>query len=218
MFEQLNEKHINTMEQQLIVPLAVSDILEHNLAVEPDMQYSLHMALSEIDPDSALLAIALCARDLADKFYLEVPIAAALKKEAQYIIDTYGPNWIHHHKNEPIQAEGYARLLNDVPEDLEALADIMDALCGDIAEEGLSNNYNAAVAIAQLLSIQARAHMEIADYLLLEIQNEHKVESGDGALVDTENKVSAMMDITPSTADNQAIDNNIILFPIDRVN
>lgn len=218
MFEQLNEKHIDTMEQQLIVPLAVSDILEHNLAVEPDMQYSLHMALSEIDPDSALLAIALCTRDLANKFYLEIPIAAALKKESQYIIDTYGPNWIRHHKNEPMPAENYARLLNDVPEDLEALADIMDALCSDIEDEGLSDNYNTAVAIAQLLSIQARAHMEIADYLLLEIQNENMVESGDGALIDTENKVGNMLNMTPPTAENKAINNNIILFPIDRVN
>lgn len=217
MFEQLNENHIDIMEQHLIVPLAVSDILEHNLAVEPEMQYGLHMALSEIDPDSALLAIALCARDLAEKFYLEVPIAAALKKEAQYTIDAYGPNWIHHHKNGPMQADGYARILNDVPEDLEALADIMDALCGDIADEGLADNYNSAIAIAQLLSIQARAHMEIADYLLLEIQNDNQASAGDGAMLDTENKVSAMMDMTPAMDENASIDNNIILFPIDRV-
>ena len=58
----ISSYQISELERHLIVPQAVGDILAHDLEVGDDMQYGLHMALSEIDPDSALLAIALCAQ------------------------------------------------------------------------------------------------------------------------------------------------------------
>ena len=81
MLKQMSENDRDQLKSHLIVPLAVSDILYHDLDVAPDMQYGLHMALSEIDPDSALLAIALCAHDIAEKNLIYVPIASALKKK-----------------------------------------------------------------------------------------------------------------------------------------
>lgn len=195
MFEQLEQNHFDTLEQNLIVPLAVGDILKHDLPVEPEMQYGLHMALSEIDPDSALLAIALCALEIAEKFYLEVPIASALKKEAQDIIGNYAPNWLHHHKHGPMPTEIYQSVLNDAPEDLEALADIMDALAADVGED-----YESIDILINVLSIQARAHMEIAEYLLLEMEIENKPKNN-----------------IPAPSLETVGGDNIILFPINRV-
>ena len=155
------------MKQELIVPLAVSDILLHDIKVEPDMQYGMHMALSEVDPDSALLAIALCAQDLAQKVKNQAPIAMALETEATEIFHHYGQQWLRNNLNAPISSALYADILDTVPEDLEALADLLDALQSDLDNETLSIS-----KLAKLLSIQARAHMEIADFVLAEISYE----------------------------------------------
>ncbi len=163
----MTQDQFEQMRQQLIVPLAVSDILFHELKIEPDMQYGLHMALSEIDPDSALLAIALCTRDIAIKTKHRASIASALEKEASEILEDYGPKWLRHNLNAPIPSHVYEEMLDTVPEDLEALADLMDALHSDLDEEE-----TPIAALLKLLSIQARAHMEIADFVLSEIAYE----------------------------------------------
>ena len=167
MLGQMTQDQREQMKQQLIVPLAVSDILSHDIKVEPDMQYGMHMALSEVDPDSALLAIALCAQDLAQKAKQEAPIATALETEATEILNHYGLQWLRNNLNAPISSALYADILDTVPEDLEALADLLDALQSDLDDETLSLS-----KLAKLLSIQARAHMEIADFVLAEIAYE----------------------------------------------
>lgn len=167
MLGQFSDQQFDQMRQQLIVPLAVSDILTHDIHVEPDMQYGLHMALSEVDPDSALLAIALCAHDLATKCAKRAPIAGALQTEAGNIMQEYGPIWLRNNLNAPISPSTYEEILDTVPEDLEALADLMDALQADLNDEN-----DPCVILAKLLSIQARAHMEIADFVLAEIAYE----------------------------------------------
>lgn len=164
MLNQLTQSQYEQLKQHLIVPLAVADILHHDLEVEPEMQYGLHLALSEIDPDSALLAVALCASDLAEKNINRSHVAAALKKEADNIIEDYGPTWLRYFKNGPMSPEAFEAVLETVPEDLEALADIMDALCAEIEDDNCPSSL-----LANLLSIQARAHMEIADYILSEM-------------------------------------------------
>lgn len=163
----ITQDQFEQMKQQLIVPLAVSDILAHDLKVEPDMQYGLHMALSEVDPDSALLAISLCAQDLAAKCLNRAPIAVALQKEAADLLADYGPTWLRNNLNAPIPSHVYEDILDTVPEDLESLADLLDALEADLNEENSST-----ARLARLLSIQARAHMEIADFILAEIAYE----------------------------------------------
>lgn len=165
-----NTDQFDQMRQQLIVPLAVSEILFHDLKVDPDMQYNLHMALSEVDPDSALLAVALCAKDLGEKNLKRAAIASALLLEANNVLDQYGPIWLRNNLNAPIPPHIYGEILDTVPEDLEALADLMDALVADLEE-----TTSTTAVIANLLSIQARAHMEIADFVLAEIAYEKQV-------------------------------------------
>ncbi|MEM6810864.1 MAG: hypothetical protein AAF549_00175 [Pseudomonadota bacterium] len=164
MFNKLGKCDSDRLREYLIVPLAISDILFHDLEVEPDMQYGLHHALSEIDPDSALLAIALSAYDIAERNSLYVPIASALQKEASNIIEEYGPIWLRHFKDGPMPPEIYNSVLQTVPEDLEALADLMDALSAD-----LECVNEATPLLCNLLSVQARAHIQIADFVLEEL-------------------------------------------------
>lgn len=197
MLKEISSTEMDMLRQYLIVPLAVSDILYHNLEVEPDMQYGLHMALSEIDPDSALLAIALCASSLADKHLATIPIAIALQKEANNIIDEYGPIWLEHHNREPMPTSVYTELLETVGEDLEALADLMDALCADIDEKE-----SAAGILSNLLSVQARAHMEITDFILAENHFEETTEE--------DNRPDFSFTETPAAP---FAGDNIIIFP-----
>jgi len=200
----LGQSDINQLRSHLIVPLAVSDILHHDLDVEPDMQYGLHMALSEIDPDSALLAIALGAVDIAEKNVIYAPIASALKTEAENIIAEYGPTWLHHHRRGPMPQGVYLDVLKTVPEDLEGIADLMDALCADL---GCVDE--ATPILCNLLSVQARAHMEIAEFILSEtdLDIEDRIEFNLDFSIDEKNTY------TRKTETNNIQGNNIILFP-----
>lgn len=204
MLDMLSENQVEKLRQHLIVPLAVSDILNHDLAVEPDMQYGLHMAISEIDPDSALLAIALCASEIAAKNMIHAPIAAGLYQEANNIIEEYGPTWLYHHQHGPMSSEKFEEVLDTVAEDLEALADLMDALVADLSE--ILPLESPTEILANLLSIQARAHMEIADFILEEIAfekatKEHQ-ETGEG-----EAPTKSLIDMDAYKG------SNIVLFP-----
>ncbi len=196
MLKNLNSDQIDQLQQHLIVPLAVADIIRHDLMLEADMQYSLHMALSEIDPDSALLAIALCAKDLAGKYIQDIPIAAALSKEADNIIEEYGALWLHHYSKNPMPTDVFETVLQTVPEDLEAMGDLLDALASEI-----SVHEETAQSLSNLLSIQARAHMEIADFILAEIEFERAEEKADQKNMNT----PFNMELIDS--------DNIILFP-----
>ena len=62
----------------------------------------------------------------------------------------------------------YASILCTVGEDLEALADLMDALCADL---DIVNE--ATPILCNLLSVQARAHIEITEFILAEIKSDH---------------------------------------------
>ena len=201
MFNPLAEDQIDRLQRYLIVPLAVADIIRHDLDVEPEMQYGLHMALSEIDPDSALLAIALCARDLSEKLSSEIHIASALQKEANSIIGEYGATWLRYHENGPMPSKVFQGLLQTVPEDLEALADLMDAVASDLDEI----NRTSLIALCNLLSIQARAHMEIAEYILAEIERDQR--SGEGTPMGDGGMAGDEIDLDAHRG------TNIILFP-----
>lgn len=169
----ISSYQISELERHLIVPQAVGDILAHDLEVGDDMQYGLHMALSEIDPDSALLAIALCAQKIAKKASSNAPIALALMTETEYVLNIYGTTWLEDHKQSPnsLSRQHYADILQTVPEDLESLADLMDALSADMEDQ------NPAITdLTNLLSIQARAHIQITEFILEEIAREIALE------------------------------------------
>ena len=206
MMGQLTSTQLEQMKQQLIIPLAVSDIVLHDIYVESDMQYGIHMALSEMDPDSALLAIAICAQTLAKQTIHQLPIAAALDTETSEILTHYGPRWVRSNVNAPISTAHYEEILETVPEDLESLADLLDALQADLADE-----FSNITTLANILSIQARAHMEIADFVLAEIAYEKQaMKQGQDAPYFGYNAQESEM--TEPTQERMVGD-NIIIFP-----
>lgn len=196
----VTKEDVARLHAYLVVPVAVADALASAAPLEGETQYGLHVALSEIDPDSALLAIALSAYRIAQDFVGQIPVASALKMEADKIIQDYAPDWLAHYHDHPVQGEALYDLLSHVPEDLESLADLLESL-----QASIRDSLDPAHALCAVLSIQARAHMEIADYVLNELDNENMGLDEDR---DTFDAPTLFAEAQPG--------DNIILFPIHR--
>jgi hypothetical protein len=163
----VSKEDVARLHAYLVVPVAVNEALSLGTPLDPDAQYGLHVALSEIEPDSALLAIALSAQRIAADFYHECPIAISLKIEADMVVAEYGPDWLANYHRHPMHGENLFDLLCNVPDDLESIADLLESLRTSIRDES-----HPAHALCGLLAVQARAHREIADYVLNELENE----------------------------------------------
>ena len=196
----VTKEDVARLHAYLVVPVAVSDALSSAAPLDGETQYGLHVALSEIDPDSALLAIALSSYRLAQDFAGQIPVAGALKMEADKIIQDYAPDWLAHYHDHPIQGDALYDLLCHVPEDLESLADLLESL-----QASIRDTQDPAHTLCSVLAIQARAHMEIADYVLSEIENESL---GLESHADSFEAPALFAESTPGS--------NIILFPVHR--
>ncbi len=194
----VTKEDVARLHAYLVVPVAVSEALMAGTPLEGDTQYGLHVSLSEIDPDSALLAIALSAYRIAQDFTSTIPVATALKMEADKIIQDYAPEWLANYHNHPVMGDDLYDLLTHVPEDLESLADLLETLQVSIRDEN-----HPASTLCSVLAIQARAHMEIADYVLTELENEGLDQEADNF-----NTPAVFAPVTDGS--------NIILFPMHR--
>ncbi len=163
----LNEKQLALLHTYLMVPIAVGDYLYNNTKIDEDGQYALHEALSEIDPDSALLAIAISAKHIALRYVNHIPVAAAMSLEASKIIDDYGLDWLDNYRGAPLDEDSLRASLVHVPEDLESIADLLDSV-----RLALTDTEDPCLILCDVLAIQARAHMEIADYILTELDRD----------------------------------------------
>lgn len=199
----VSKEDVARLHTYLVVPVAVSDAILSAAPIDGDTQYAMHMALSEIDPDSALLAIALSAHRIAVDFAHEIPVAAALKMESQKIIDDYAPEWLANYHNHPVCGDDLYDLLKHVPEDLESLADILETL-----QASLRDPQDPAYTLCSVLAVQARAHMEIADYVICELEAERE-----GGLEDFDGICSYQ---NPTLYSPAGFENNVILFPVHK--
>lgn len=196
----VTKEDVARLQAYLVVPVAVADALATAAPLEGEAQYGLHVALSEIDPDSALLAIALSSYRIAQDFTGQIPVASALKLEADRIIQDYAPDWLAHYHGHPVQGDALYDLLSHVPEDLESLADLLESL-----QASIRDSLDPAHTLCSVLAIQARAHMEIADYVLSELENENIDACEDRDMFET-----------PVLFADEQPGGNIILFPVHR--
>ncbi len=200
----VTKEDVARLHAYLVVPVAVNDAIVSGVPLDGETQYGLHVSLSEIDPDSALLAIALSAHHIATEFIKEVPSAVALKMESEKIIEQYGPEWLSHYHNAPMQGDDLYDLLCHIPEDLEAMADLLESV-----QTSIRNEDDPSHALCAVLAIQARAHMEIAEYVISELENEKIGEEGDFDGV-------CAFESPALLAQQEPYVDNIILFPLHR--
>lgn len=202
----VSKEDVARLHAYLVVPVVVSDAVAQATPIDGDTQYALHVALSEIDPDSALLAIALSAHRVALDFCGQIPVASALKMESQKIIDDYGPEWLANYHEHPICGDDLYDLIKHVPEDLEYLADLLESL-----QASMRDTTDPAYTLCSVLSVQARAHMEIADYVLSELEAER-----DGGIEEFDGICSYQNPTLYEPSAPTEYRDNVILFPVHR--
>lgn len=138
--------------------MVVSDILKGDEALTDDVHYGLHEAISDLQPDSALLAIAMSAGTIARIYGEASPGMKVLSLECDKIIEDYGSMWLRHANNQSLDNEQILDVLTHTPEDLEGMAELLELnACFLKAKD------EQAAALCEILLIQAQAHALIAD-------------------------------------------------------
>lgn len=159
----LTDRDLAKLHIKFVVPLAVSRILHHQEPMDDVAEYALEEMISELEPDTALLCVALCSQYVA-LHTLHLPIAKVLKAEAAQIVDEYGALWLAHESGSlTIDRDALAGLVGRVPEDLESLGDLLLTLCGELNDEA----YAVPAILCDILGHQAHIHRDLAEEKLM---------------------------------------------------
>ena len=154
----LNDTELARITNRLQVPLVVQDILDGQGLLTPDVAYGMHEVLSDYQPDSALLCIALSARIIAKRFQYNCPNMAVMKMECDRMIADYADLWLQHADKKNVDDTLVLDTLEQIPEDLEALAELLE-----INKSYLERVAEDVAEMIEILAVQARSQVLIAD-------------------------------------------------------
>lgn len=155
----MNNKDLALMTNKLHVPLLVRDMLEAPESFAADTGYNLHDIISDMQPDAAILTMALSIQKICAILPPNSNVPA-LRIACERIINDYGPSWLAHVNDQDIDTHYLMDLLAHLPEDLESLNEFMDVAMAFV-EEG-----SVAYEILETMRVQAGAHSLIAETFL----------------------------------------------------
>ncbi len=180
----IQDKDLATLCVDLIIPMVVGDMLAGTEELDDVAEYTIHEMIGEMAPDTALLCVALCAQRIAGRFG-NIPTCHALDIESNRIIEEYAPLWLaYKNKNTDLSDKEIRDLLVYIPEDLEALGDLLDTI-----QASLARNDNIASYLCEILAVQAHAHSEAAQTRLEELNMPVASRDGAHALPGTDNVI-----------------------------
>ncbi len=188
----LNKKDSALLRSKLYVPIVIRDILDASGPLADDEQYALHETISDLQPDSALLCIALAAKQLANCAPYPSATLKVLDIECDRIIDDYAPLWLENTRNQHMDETLVFDTLANIPEDLESLSELLE-----VNAAFFSNHDPKAAEICNILFIQAGAHALIAEEFI--------------GVIDEE--ADEPVDFTPIPETQNAVTDNVIAFP-----
>jgi len=197
----LSNKDLALLANKLQVPVVVTDILDGKGVFTDDVQYGLHEVISDFQPDSALLSIALSARKIAYIYEPASPSMKVMVMECERIIEEYGELWLKNARHETLNDDDVFDVLIHTTEDLEALAELLE-LNGSF----LRAKDAQASALCDILYIQAQSHALIADTFMAAAEDKAE-----------EPAIDAQKDMPVIEAARSAIVDNVIQFPGGRV-
>ena len=173
----LSEKELATVTNRLQVPLIVQDILSDCLEFTDDVRLALHEELSDDQPDSALLSIALAAQKIANTAMGNAAIMKLIDMESNRIIAEYASIWLKNMQEKTLDDNMVFETLVHIPEDLESLAELLDVACIAFKLEE-----SEAADLCEILAVQARAQALIAVTYLetLDLNTEDPLEMHQG--------------------------------------
>jgi hypothetical protein len=163
MLNPLTDHDLARLHAKFVVPIVVDQILKDEEPLDDIAEHAINEILFELCPDTALLCLAMCARHVAEAT-ANLPISRALANQCDQIIEEYGPLWLAHEQNpQGLDNKTIKELLSFIPEDLEALRDLLDATLAALEED-----HCLAAILCDILSFQADHHSGLAE---IELQN-----------------------------------------------
>ncbi|MBL4803898.1 MAG: hypothetical protein JKY71_03450 [Alphaproteobacteria bacterium] len=154
----LSDRDLARLTNRLQIPLIVQDIQSGRGMLSPDVEFGLHEILSDYQPDAALLCIALSARKVAAANLKVSPTMAVMKMEADRILADYAELWMSHAANAPIHNDDLLDTLENIPEDLEAMAELLEVNTAALREVD-----EDVAGLCEILAVQAKAHVIVAE-------------------------------------------------------
>ena len=154
----LSSENLELLAHTLQVPAILTDILDGKGEWTDDVKMGLHEAISDMQPDTALLAIAMGARKIAAIYGNASPSTKVMELECCRIIHDYGSIWLSNAQDYDVDIDEVYDVLIHTAEDLEGLSDLLE-----LNFSFLKAKDEQAAKICELLYIQARAHAMIAD-------------------------------------------------------
>ena len=152
----VEEQDLAYMVNRLQVPLIINEILDGTQTLCDETHYALHETLSDVQPDTALITIALSMQALVK--HSRSPFAMSLTFEAERLIQDYGSLWMSNAKNQAVSPHQIFDVLIHVAEDLDAVAELLE-----LHESTLREQNHVVTQICQILFVQARAQALIAE-------------------------------------------------------
>jgi len=157
--EELSDRDLAALHVRFVVPMAVAAILRGEEPMDDVSEFMINDILDNLEPDTALICIALCAQRVA-ALTAHVAIGRAMGSEADRIVNEYGSVWLAHEGGRISMDDAALRAhLSHIPEDVESLGDLLMATGAELMEEA-----DAVPAIlCDILGAQAHVHREKAE-------------------------------------------------------
>lgn len=201
--ERLNDQQTALLMAKLTIPVAVSEVLLEQRKLEEDEILAMHQILSEMEPDTAFLAMAVSIAELGHfQGIRKTPLMGTLTLQARQYVAEYAPLWLENAQSttHTMDEHNVYDLLCTLPEDLEALNEMIVIVLSSSAIDEKTKQ------ILRVFQIQSNAQKIIAETLLEEFD-----------------KLSAMSDMLPSfdeieevysaKASSKAEGGNVVAFP-----
>lgn len=147
----LNEQDLALLESKLMLPFIVGQMINGLEPFDQIAEFTLHDIISQMEPDTAFLCIALCASRIA-YFHKQLPIAAVMGIEAENMVDDYAPLWLAHARGEDVDIDEARALLENLPEDFESLEVLLRT-----TQISFANEENVTAILCNVLAIQAES-------------------------------------------------------------
>ncbi len=203
--ERLTDQQTALLMAKLTVPVAVSEILLENRKLEEDECLALHQILSDMEPDTAFLAMSMAIAELGCfQGVRKTPLMGTLTLQARQYVSEYAPLWLENAQSAThVMDEHHVYdLLSTLPEDLEALNEMIVIVLSSSAID------DTAKQMLRVFQIQSNAHRLIAESLL----EEFEALGGASDLLPSFDEIEQAYQA--NAAQKEQGQNNIITFPV----
>lgn len=154
--EIMDNKELTMLYSFFELPSIVSNLLEKNKELSAEEEYNMHEILCEMQPDSVLIAMALCARNIAT--HINNERSNKLLSHAAYITNEYASEWLANANEESSSdIEDLQSLLAEAPEDLSIMSCLLTSCAASIKDKK-----SPLAKICNIMAIQSASQSDIA--------------------------------------------------------